>query len=326
MRVWNRPAVGAAVAGLCLLGVLGVVAAASADDAPSPHATGSAYVACAALDLSVASPGAPVTATAVMGSTTATLEGTTADAWGIPAIGSPTLTIGDGDATVRSGPVDVPDEWDGPQATIIPTGIALPAAAPAAADDAMLPLCVARFAGNDRPTVLLGFFTGGAHCCTVLRAYPLPATGAGAGVDEWIGNPGVDVRPEGDHAIVATADDAFNYEFNAYAFSGVPVKVLEFRKSAFVDTTHEHLAFVRSDAAVWWESFSANPPQGLGSLAAWVADQCLLDEGPSAWGTIDRLLTEGKLSGDPNAGDLWPSGADYVAKLHAFLPQHGYCR
>lgn len=33
-------------------------------------------------------------------------------------------------------------------------------------------LCVTRFAGDGHPVVLLGLFTGGAHCCTILRAYP----------------------------------------------------------------------------------------------------------------------------------------------------------
>ena len=325
MSWWKGCALGAAIAGLCLLGVLGLVNAVAADDVTPSHATEAAgAVECGSLDLSAASPGAPVSTTAVLGSTRATLGGTAAEAWSIPAIGSPTLTIEDGGVTVASGPVEVPGGWEGPPATIVPAGIAAPAAG--AADDAMLPLCVARFAGNDRPTVLLCFFTGGAHCCTILRAYPLAAGGAGAPVDQEIGNPGVDVRPEAGAAIVDTADDVFSYEFDAYAFSGIPVKVLAVREGAFVDVTREHRDLVPGDAAGWWKRFDENAPQGLGFLAAWMADQCLLGQGPSAWQTIDRLLAEGKLGGRPDAGDVWPSGADYVAKLHTFLPEHGYCR
>ena len=47
---------------------------------------------------------------------------------------------------------------------------------------------------------------------------------------------------------------------------------------------------------------------------------------------VDKLLADGKLAGPavspggPVGSALWPVGADYVAKLHAFLSQHGYCK
>jgi len=187
---------------------------------------------------------------------------------------------------------------------------------------------VARFAGSAHPVVLLGLYSGGAHCCTDLRAYPLTGSESLDGVDIWIGNPGVDVEanPHGQGVIVVTGDDAFNYQFASFADSGVPLKVLTFRNRGFADITRAYPDLVRNDAAQWWKSFSDDPGQGLGTLAAWAADQCLLGKGRSMWATIDRLLAEGKLGGDPGAGNLWPTGADYVGALHTFLPQHGYCR
>jgi hypothetical protein len=319
---WSRRVVGAAVAGLCVLGVLGAGTPAMAKDVPS-SAKG---VACGTLDLYAGGIGDPATTTAVLGSTSATLDGTITDALFARGLANPTLVIRDGDKTLRSGPVDVPAGWQDPSTAILPDSIVrLPAPSPDGRDP-VVPLCVVRFAHSPHPTVLLGLFTGGAHCCTVLRAYPLTSHGSGAAVDQQIGNPGVDVRGHGNRTIVVTADDAFNYEFNAYAFSGVPIKVLEFRKGEFADTTRHYRTLIRTDADQWWKSFEADPSEGLGSLAAWAADQCLLHKGAGAWATIDRLLAEGKLAGSPDNAGLWPAGADYVAKLHTFLPGHGYCR
>jgi hypothetical protein len=313
-----------------------MVTADAADDAPVPNTVYS----CGGFDSwSSTAAGTHVSTTAVFGSTTATLEGTTTDVTFARGLASATLVIRNGDVTVRSGSVGPPAGLENPAAATPPGGSADPASAivpdnivrgPEGLPQAVFPLCIARFPGSDDPVVLLGLFTGGAHCCTVLRAYPVTGSGAGSEWDQQIGNPGVNVRPDphGLGAVVVTADDAFNYQFAPYAFSGVPVKVLTFEKLGvrFVDVTRTYPDLVRSDAAQWWESFSGNPSQGLGTLAAWVADQCLLDNGTEAWATIDRLLAEGQLAGPPDNGGDWPTGAAYVAALHAFLPAHGYCR
>lgn len=66
------------------------------------------------------------------------------------------------------------------------------------------------------------------------------------------------------------------------------------------------------------------PGVGLGIVAAWVADECNLGQGP-AWAPVNALQVLHELGG--NASDLpeLPAGAAYVAALHAFLTQHGYC-
>jgi hypothetical protein len=248
------------------------------------------------------------------------LEGSIRDEAFTREIASPTFVIRDGDTRVRSGPVGEPVGLAGPPgvtmtvpstpATAIspdsivqsPEGEGLP--------EVVTPLCVTRFAGSGHPVVLLGLFTGGAHCCTVLRAYPRTGRESSTGLDVVIGNPGVDVRsdPHGRGAIILTADDAFNYQFAPYASSGVPLEVLTFRKGGFADTTRQYPDLVRRDAARWWKSFSADPANGLGTLAAWMADQCLLERGRSEGATVDRLLADGKLAGAPEES-TWPTGA-----------------
>jgi hypothetical protein len=67
----------------------------------------------------------------------------------------------------------------------------------------------------------------------------------------------------------------------------------------------------------------SNSSDGLGLLAAWVGDECLLGRSSQAWATVDQLQSQGKLTGA--AGGNWPTGAAYVSKLHQFLAGHGYC-
>ncbi len=126
-----------------------------------------------------------------------------------------------------------------------------------------------------------------------------------------VGNPGAWLQTDGDHALLVTADNAFAYQFDSYAGSGMPILVLEFRS-----------------AARWWknvlDSGQAGQSDGLGLIAPWVADECLLGEAPQAYARIDALEAQGKLTGD-GPGSSWPAGAAYVRALHIFLRQHGYC-
>src|SRR5207244_3300821 len=154
------------------------------------------------------------------------------------------------------------------------------------------PLCVARFAGENQPIVLAGLYSGGAHCCTVLRAWSLSSLSF---VDDNIGNPSASLTAEGDHAIVVTADDAFNYAFTDYADSGAPIEVLEVHGGEFVNTTRRHQRLVSNDAQRWMELVNSQPTNSLGYLAAWVADECTAGQATQAWATVERLQHQGKL-------------------------------
>ena len=182
-------------------------------------------------------------------------------------------------------------------------------------------LCLVEFPGQSLPTVVLGLDTGGAHCCTVVRAVTLSSTGLGPVVDDNLGNPGARLRADGGHALIVTADNAFAYTFASYAASGMPIKVLQFSHGAFVDVTRQHPDLVSQDAVTWMTTFDGAQGNGLGALAAWVADECLLGQSVTAWSTVDQLQAQGMLTGP--AG--WPTGAAYVAALRTFVTQHRYC-
>jgi hypothetical protein len=268
--------------------------------------------ACAALTPAGAA-GSTRTATVKLGSVTARLAGTVVDlTMGDTGLSNVTLTVLDGGRNVRSDAVAAPK--DAP--AVIPSRLS-------DADNADRPLCVARFEGSPQPVVLLGLYLGGMHCCTVLRAYPLSSAPM---VELAIGNPDVTVSHRSGGAILVTADNDFAYAFTSYAGSGVPVKVLEVRGNAFVDTTRHYPDLVANDAAQWMSAFNTPPPPGTegdirGVVAAWAADECLLGHGSDAFATVDRLNAGGKLGGDTT----WPAGSAYVTALHKFLADHHYC-
>jgi len=275
---------------------------------------------CGTLDLT---PGTKARATATLGSLTATLTGVVEMKPGVsPDLSSPLLTISDDGTVLGALAVEAP-ALDTPPAlahVVIPWSIG-PVEAASRGDAPQPDLCVARFAGQDRPTVLIGLWTGGAHCCTVVRAVPLTASGLGRALEFRGGNAALVVAAAGDHAVLVTANDAFAYQFSSFGGSGMPVQVLDLRGSAFVDTTAEHPDLVRADAARMWDQFGSASDGGLGLLAPWVADQCLLGQGAQAWATVDQLQAQGKLAGQPS----WPRGAAFVGALHTFLAQHNYC-
>jgi hypothetical protein len=281
---------------------------------------------CNTLDLWSTPAGTVVSTSATLGPLTVTLAGTTVTTPSEePTLSKPELTIAvSNGATFYEPVVPLPPVGTAVQANeVIPWSIA-----PVPADAASTPtmpnsdaLCLAYFPGYSLPTLLLGLDTGGAHCCSVVRAITVSSTGLGPVVDEDVGNPAASLSPDGGDAVIVTADNAFAYAFASYAGSGMPVKVLTFTQGSFVDVTKQHLDLVSSDASTWWSSFTSNPGQGLGELAAWVADECVLGQGTFAWTTIGTLQTQGKLSGPTG----WPTGAAYVAQLKTFLAQHGYC-
>jgi hypothetical protein len=286
----------------------------------TPPAATIAPLSCGTVDLRNSPPGTSVTTT-TLGSVTATLTGTTASGiGGQPGLSVAELSVSLADGGHFSEPVSPPAQAP----MVFPVSIA-----PVPSDPTTTPLvpaaaglCLARFAGEALPTVLLGLFTGGAHCCFVTRAIGLSSSGFAPPVDDALGNPHASLSPDGAHALLVTADNSFAYAFSSYAASGMPVKVLTFSAGNFVDVTTQHPDLVTRDAARWWTAFNGPPGNGLGVLAPWVADECRLGQSASAWTTVDQLQAEGRLSG-PAA---WPQGAAYVQALKAFLAHHGYCQ
>ncbi|HVC72065.1 MAG TPA: hypothetical protein VNC61_17565 [Acidimicrobiales bacterium] len=278
-------------------------------------------LACNTLDLSTTGSATRFTTTTSLGPVTATLAATTGGPPQGSGLSDAVVTVAEG-ASHFTEAVTPPAQANG--------DVVLSSLAPLPADAVTTPqtpnddaLCLVHFPGDAGPTLLIGLDTGYAHCCTVVRALTVSPTGLAAPVDMNTMNApaSLTTSPTDGGPLIVTADNAFAYQFTSFAFSGLPIRLLRFTGGAFVDVTKLNPDLVTTDARRWMTAFNANATNGLGLLAAWVADECVLGHAPSAYATLNGLLAGGKLVG-PTA----PQGAAYVAALKAFLTQHGYCR
>jgi hypothetical protein len=187
-------------------------------------------------------------------------------------------------------------------------------------------LCLVRFTPGSAPVALLAMTTGGAHCCTVIRAVQ-PASGdrAPSTVDRDFGNYGALLRQDRSGPLIVTADDAFAYAFGSYAGSHPPIQILTVDNFAYVDVTRAHPDLVRADLDQHWKLYTdPTLTERLGVLAGWAADKCLLDptkRAPDLWSFLDQQNAAGKLT----APSGWPSGSAFIAALHTLLVDRGYC-
>jgi len=307
---------GALAIGLACAGTATATAAAATSGAPT--------VSCGSLDLTNQPVGTPVHASASLGAVSATLSGTATTSYQIPAIGTPTIRVRIGGASVLSAAVAVQDSPPG--SSFVPgtfAGGGSPGPWSYVASGADRPLCVARFGGIAPETaVLVGIYSGGAHCCTLVDSYVLRAKKTSrTPIETNLGNPGVELVSIDRKAVLVTADNAFAYQFASFGGSGMPLMTLELRGNRYVDTTRDYPTWVSEDAGFQWGSYTQSG-FGLGWLAAWAADECTLGRSSEVGGVLGALDTQGFLTGVVG----WPSGAAYVSQLRSFLASTRYCR
>lgn len=187
--------------------------------------------------------------------------------------------------------------------------------------------------GAGAPDVVVGLYSGGAHCCTLDEIYsPLPASSTGAPrgyatTEVFFGDPGAQLRtlPGDTWPVFVTADDTFAYAFTDYAASGLPLKILRFSAGHMVDVTRHFRHLVSLDAQSWLRAFyqqaSMHYADSVGVIAAWAADEYLLGRSAQAQAFLRRELKAGHLRSALNQN---VTGEQFIAHLSKFLHQHGY--
>jgi hypothetical protein len=185
-------------------------------------------------------------------------------------------------------------------------------------DDSAGSLCLGRFRDGAVPVALLALTTGGAHCCFTVRAV---SSAGGSAVDHGFGNYPPWFRQTTSGPLLVSADNAFAYQFGSFAGSGPPLKLFSWNGTAFADVTGQHLDLVAQDAQNYLALFNdPSQPEKLGSLAGWVADECLVGKSSTAWAFVDEQAQLGL----PEAPD-YASAGGYPAALREFLAAKGYC-
>lgn len=179
-------------------------------------------------------------------------------------------------------------------------------------------LCLGRFRDGAVPVALLALTTGGAHCCSTVRAVP---SDGGAAVDHDFGNYSPWLRQTASGPLLVSADNAFAYQFGSFAGSGPPIQLFAWTGTALIDVTRQHPDLVAQDAQNYLALYNdPTQPEKLGSLAGWVADECLIGKSSTAWAFVD----EQQQLGLPEAAD-YPGAGGYPAALREFLAAQGYC-
>jgi hypothetical protein len=207
-------------------------------------------------------------------------------------------------------------------------------------------LCVISFAKGQKPAVLTEGFTGGAHCCELPVLYSLQqSSGRFTKVLDMTPtnfkyslafdvNGGFRPMLVGSKVVLRTEDDQFAYTFGCYACTPMPIVLDSFNGTQLTDVTGQYPSLIRHEAASLLAqakvdarsehsmSFSGIGP--FGPLAAWVADECALNQGAKAWSTVLGFQAAGELSNKVYYAETLIKGS-YVTQLHRFLLKGEYC-
>jgi hypothetical protein len=180
----------------------------------------------------------------------------------------------------------------------------------------------------DTPDVILGLYTGGAHCCFVDQVYRLDeASGKFTKIEHNFLDAGASIVDlTGNHNFEFLSADArlSNAGFTDYADSPPPIQIWTVAQNRFKDITRRYRDRIAKDAARWLKAFHKHSSNGRGFIAAWAADEYLLGHG---------ALVKSQLAGALKAGHLrvpgafgGPSAKKFVGELQSLLRKLGYRR
>jgi hypothetical protein len=140
---------------------------------------------------------------------------------------------------------------------------------------------------NAHPEVVVSFFTGGAHCCSLTSVVTSNEDGSvwtTVEVGEFDGGPLLAVDLDGDGVYeFETRDNAFLYAFACYACSQAPLQVLALDGTEIKDVSADP-RFKPAHSA-WIKNMIVGVPEQEvnGFLAGYVAEKIRLGEGKQAW-------------------------------------------
>jgi hypothetical protein len=157
-------------------------------------------------------------------------------------------------------------------------------------------LKVADLDGDGEPEILADFFSGGAHCCLTARLLTFNGTGYKP-TDISYGDVGYVLKDlDGDgRAELVGYDPVFSGAFTAFAGSGFPRWVQAVVGGKLVDVTRKYPKLIRTDAAARLKDLrkARHGDDVRGILAAYVAEEYLLNKGSTGTREVDHLRRKG---------------------------------
>ncbi|MHB1568750.1 MAG: hypothetical protein ACYC0H_06055 [Solirubrobacteraceae bacterium] len=207
------------------------------------------------------------------------------------------------------------------------------------AGSAVVQLCA--LADGSRPAVLLGAYSGGAHCCFESALYAPAGPGYVLALDanlqsvrpaiRYDPNGGLAPAVTGGDVVLKSADGRFPYRFGCYACTPSPLVLYQLRGAHIVDVTSLYPALARRYLTSLTEALRQSESPGnssslFGVLAAFVAQSCTLGSGARAWREVTSLELRGLLSDTAYHQAAFVKNGAYVPALRRFLLAAGYCR
>jgi hypothetical protein len=188
------------------------------------------------------------------------------------------------------------------------------------------PLFEGDLQGRGELDVVLGLYSGGAHCCFIDQVFSFDSArhtyvktehnflDAGAQITRLNG---AYVFQSADARI---AEDALT----DYADSGAPLQIWRFAGHRFVDVTRNYPTLIEADAARWLSAFNHHISNGVGFIAAWAADEELLGHSQLVNTTLSAEARRHRLRsalGLPNNSET-----AFISELKKLLRQLGYTK
>jgi hypothetical protein len=188
------------------------------------------------------------------------------------------------------------------------------------------PLRALALQSNGPPNVVLGLFSGGAHCCFVDQVFTLnPQRGTFVKTEHDFADAGArieDLNGDGNYEFLSADTRISEAGFTDYASSGAPIQIFAFSNNRFHDVTRQYPTRIEKDAAQWLRDFRHNYSNGRGLIAAWAADEDLLGHSAAVKSELAGALKAGHLGVPASFGA--PSAQKFVVQLQKLLRRLGY--
>ena len=188
------------------------------------------------------------------------------------------------------------------------------------------------------PQIVMTYFWGGAHCCTVTKIATIDSSGKWHVMDgsalDGDGYQFQDLDGDGGAELVSV-DNSFLYAFASYASSNAPTRIIKLTGVELKDVTQDprYQGFLRQQLREMESHLEKDNPEPNGYLGGWVAQKALLGELGEAWRTmlssydpksdweLEECETGAPIESCPEGGKR---KLDFPEALANHLVSHGY--